>query len=184
MDKREEKSRAAILSAFSRLLMSKNYSKINVQDILDEAKVSRSTFYAHFQNKNDLLHSVSEDLFSHVLSAKLHKEAEHDFSHSSAMDYRSVLEHIAWHFYEEKELMKAIFSSEVESVFSDDLRKMLLPSFSAWVAQKAFFKQGVPTKMQSCLFVEGYIAMLKHWTLMGCISSPSEIVSFFEKLYC
>ena len=183
MDKREERSRAVILAAFSSLLIEKGYTKMSVQDILEKAGVSRSTFYAHFDNKIDLLHSVSEDLFSHVFHPSPKREPEHDFSKSSALDHQDILEHIAWHFYEEKEFMKAIFTSEVESVFTDDLRELLLPSFSAWVAQKTFYKEGVPTKMQSMLFTEGFIALLKHWTLMGCISDPKEIVSFFEKLY-
>ncbi len=44
----------AILYAFETLLEQKPFEKITIQDILDEAPVSRNTFYAHFRDKYDI----------------------------------------------------------------------------------------------------------------------------------
>jgi AcrR family transcriptional regulator len=54
-DRRVKKTRQALQNALIELILEKGYDAVMIQDILDRADVGRSTFYAHFQDKEDLL---------------------------------------------------------------------------------------------------------------------------------
>jgi AcrR family transcriptional regulator len=55
MDRRTVRSRRALHEALIALILRKGYDAVTVQDIIDEADVGRSTFYAHYTGKEDLL---------------------------------------------------------------------------------------------------------------------------------
>ena len=54
----------------------KQYSAITVQEIIDEANIGRSTFYAHFETKDDLLRSLCSEIFCNVFTDLLPQEED------------------------------------------------------------------------------------------------------------
>ncbi len=55
IDARVQRTRELLLDALVQLLMERGYEKLTIQNLLDRARVGRSTFYAHFQSKDELL---------------------------------------------------------------------------------------------------------------------------------
>jgi AcrR family transcriptional regulator len=62
LDRRVQKTRKLLQDALIELVAEKGYESVTVQEILEKANVGRSTFYAHFQDKEQLLHSILERL--------------------------------------------------------------------------------------------------------------------------
>src|SRR3954468_15906060 len=62
-DRRSERTRQLLSAALIALMLEQRYDEITVQDIIDRANIGRSTFYAHYLDKEDLL--ISE--FTRVL---------------------------------------------------------------------------------------------------------------------
>jgi AcrR family transcriptional regulator len=54
-DRRVRRTRAALHEALMSLMSEKGYDALTVQDVIDRADVGRSTFYAHYTGKADLL---------------------------------------------------------------------------------------------------------------------------------
>lgn len=54
-DRRVRRTRMLLSDALLALMQEERYDKITVQDIVDRADVGRSTFYAHYRDKEDLL---------------------------------------------------------------------------------------------------------------------------------
>ncbi len=59
-DRRSQRTRQLVVAAMSELLRMKRYDAITVQDVLDQAGIGRSTFYAHYYDKEDVLAAVVE----------------------------------------------------------------------------------------------------------------------------
>ena len=61
-DRRTQRTRQTLSHALIDLIQEKRYAAITVQDICDRANVGRSTFYAHYQDKDDLLASNFQEV--------------------------------------------------------------------------------------------------------------------------
>jgi AcrR family transcriptional regulator len=59
-DRRSRRTQQALMEALLELLAVKNYDEISINDIVERANVGRSTFYAHYQDKDDLLRNGFE----------------------------------------------------------------------------------------------------------------------------
>jgi AcrR family transcriptional regulator len=68
-DRRVQKSRDLLQRALGRLISEKPFSKITVQEIIDRANVGRTTFYAHFQSKEDLFVSGHDGMIEMIVNS-------------------------------------------------------------------------------------------------------------------
>src|SRR5882762_8991373 len=62
IDRRIPRTRAMLQHALNSLILKKDYEAITIKDICDSANVGRSTFYAHYTSKDDLMRSGLENL--------------------------------------------------------------------------------------------------------------------------
>jgi AcrR family transcriptional regulator len=61
MDRRIEKSRQAIMDAFTKLMLEKDFEKITINEIAELANVNRGTVYSHYIDIFDLLNQCIEN---------------------------------------------------------------------------------------------------------------------------
>lgn len=117
MDLRKEKTIQRIKDGFKKLIKEKNYSTITVQNILDVSDTGRTTFYMHYKSKDEVLKSIVDDIFLHVINPPLEKA--HNYTGDN--NFLSIINHTLYHFKEDKDLLKAILESESHDIFLESL---------------------------------------------------------------
>lgn len=175
MDRRQQKTRQAIFTAFGTLLEKKNYNNITVQEIIDEANVGRSTFYAHFETKDELLRAMCTDIFHHVFSVELKQEKNHDFS-SNNYGLEKKITHILYHLQENQKNLKGILTCESGELFMRYFKQYLEEMFSNFIQPKSLHTpQEYILNHVVCSFAE----TVRWWVTAHSDFSPEEIASFF-----
>lgn len=178
MDKRSEKTLKAVYNALSVLLREKDYRAIKVEEILTRSRVSRGAFYSHFKDKDDVLASLLDFMFEEVFSSRQGLRGV-----PSDSDTRNILNHIALHFYDEKEVILPILSSSGRGIFVDSFSKRISGLMNDSIINKELYKEGVPAKLQSLQLRDSFVSIISHWIEMGCIVSPETIVDYFYILH-
>jgi len=132
MDRRQQKTRQAIFRAFQHLLEKKNFGAVTVQEIIDEANVGRSTFYAHFGTKDELLKAVCTDIFQHVFSHELKQESNHDFSRAGHTPEKEIT-HLLYHLQENGKNLKGLLSCDSGEIFMKYFKSYLKEMFPSYL---------------------------------------------------
>ena len=128
MDRRQQKTQRATFDALISLLEHKPYSKITVQEIIDAANIGRSTFYSHFETKDELLRALCADVFEHVFSDHPAKERTHDFS-DDEQTIENEITHILYHLQDDRDSVRRLLSRESEGLFMSYLKDYVAIAF-------------------------------------------------------
>lgn len=173
MDRRQQKTQSAIFLAFRRLLEQKRYDHITVQEIIDEANVGRSTFYAHFETKDLLLDALCRDLFEHVFEDDPCPHAGRE------EDLEGQLAHILWHIRDSKKGLTKILVSHSGDLFMGYFKSRLETVFKSHLAA---LPSEVPAEFLLPLLTGSFGEMVRWWLAEGTHIPPETAAKYFMKV--
>lgn len=180
MDRRQQKTRAAIFQAFGSLLAEKSYSHITVQEIIDRANVGRTTFYAHFETKDELLKSLCENLFDHIIVSA--KDCTHTHGlYSDGRAPESIFCHLLHHLQENDHNVLVLLSCESNEVFlryfKDSLRVLIQSQF---VVQNRHTNENLPDDFLVNHIAGSFVEMVLWWIRGRMKQSAEELNQYFR----
>lgn len=180
MDRRQQKTRTAIFSAFTSLLAEKSYSKITVQEIIDAANVGRTTFYAHFETKDDLLKELCEELFGHIIGSAMDCTHTHGlYSDGSAPE--SVFCHLLQHLQENDRNIIALLSCESSEMFlrffKDSLNELVRSQF---INQNRKANTDIPEDFLINHISGSFVEMVLWWIRGYRKQTPEDLDRYFR----
>lgn len=182
MDRRQQKTRKAILDAFEELMSKKKYEQITVQEIIDEANIGRTTFYSHFETKDGVLDAICVGLFQHIFEEELQEENDHDFSGSDNTVKEKMI-HILYHLKENQIRYKKLFHSESAELFWGYFRKWFTKELNIDIEHQMETKRlKVPEEYYKDFYVSTFIETVKWWFKEGCRTKPETVEDYFEQV--
>ena len=116
-DLRIVKTKKILFNSLLNLMKTKNFEKIKISDICEESLVNRSTFYAHYDDKYELLIDLFEERKLSLLKDFEDNENK-AFSKEYLMELLSIL---IDHIEENKEIYSAILANNRNGILIDFL---------------------------------------------------------------
>lgn len=175
-DRRVQRTRRLLHKALMSLILEKKYESITVQDILDRADVGRSTFYTHFQDKDELLFSGFQYLQSFLESGQEASATVPGESYERIIRFSLPMFE---HALEYRRVNRALLGSTAEAVVRRRIHSVLAGIVSRELKlELQGRKRGeipISPELLAHFLVSTYVAVLTWWLNFKNPISPKEI---------
>lgn len=166
MDRRPIKTVSSIKKALLSLIKTKGISEIKVIDICNKANISRSTFYLHFTDINDLIDQIEEEQIGPIFRICLSFRTD---------NIKEKCREIALFIRKNSAVFKLLLlktDDHFENKFKNKIDKLM----NAYLGNQ---KQSTFTKYYFSFIVSGASGVFKSWILDDCAMDECEIIDNF-----
>jgi AcrR family transcriptional regulator len=175
-DRRSRRSRRLIVDALVGLMGEKRYDRITVQDIVDRADVGRTTFYAQFRNKDDVL--LGE--FGRVLGL-LHEERTVATAACDGGPLPSLS--LFRHVHEQRSLFVALARGQAFDEHCAGVRRHLRAASMVRLAPgPAPGDPAVPPELVADFLAGALLGLVRWWLDQGLPQTPEEMDAIYRRL--
>ena len=178
-DRRVQRTQQLLEAALLSLIKEKEFDLITVQEIIDRANVGRATFYAHYENKEDLIESGFEGLLTTLRERQL--EAR---SYEGNRDEKlfAFSRHLLAHADEHRNIFPAMVSKRGGAFIQHLLRNLLVKVVRDDV--KAMMPKGgqAPEEAVVQFIAGGLFGLIIWWMGSRKRLSVEEIDEIFRRL--
>ena len=180
-DRRVQRTQQLLQTALISLIQEKGFEALSVQDVIDRANVGRATFYAHFDNKEDLLVSRLEGL-----RASLQARQRQALSQATNADDRmfAYSHEMFVHVNEHRTVFGSMVGKRSGAVIQHLFHKMLVDlvreDIKALRPQRA--NGGTPHEAVVQLIAGGLFGLVLWWVDGRMKLSIEEVDAFFRRL--
>lgn len=170
MDRRMRKTKAAIYAAFSELLAKKKYSQITVEQIINLADIGRSTFYSHFDTKDELLKSMCLDIFQSMALSGHNIDIK---------DPHSIITELLCHIKNNKKAIKGVITSESGNLFMCYFKAYFNRRIEIFIDRRDKPNGAVPKEFLINHISGSFIEMVEWWVEGDMKQTPEELTEYY-----
>ena len=174
LDRRQRKTRRAIYDAFEDLMRTQHYSAVTVAQIIERADVGRSTFYAHFETKDDLLDQMCREMFDHIFEGVNETCRTHPTLVTETLEGK--LAHLLYHLRDTHSGVCGKLVREGEphftAYFEMQLKTLFLRDGGAPIGD-------VPNDLMCVLRVSSFSHTVSWWFEHGAKQDPKQVAAWY-----
>ena len=175
-DRRVQRTRRLLHKALMSLILEKKYECITVQEILDRADVGRSTFYMHFQDKDELLFSGFQYLQNFLESVQATSTTVPGKSYERIIGFSLAMFE---HAYEYRRVNRALLGSNAEAVVRRRIHSVLAEIVSRELKLELRSRKSgngpVLPELLAHFLVSTYISVMTWWLSSKNPVQPKDI---------
>lgn len=178
VDRRVLRTCRALTHALIELVAEKRYKTITVQDLLDRADVGRSTFYAHYRGKDDLLLRSFEAMLDMLDAGMADGAAEGGPPRVAPV--RELFRHVASLRSFHQALVRAHLLDRVYEAGTSHLSGTIERRLAALPALPG--REGVPLRIAARAFAGTLFALLRWWVDEEAPETPERMEEIYHAL--
>ena len=182
MDRRQQKTRKAILTAFEELLKEKSYEKITVKEIIDYANIGRTTFYDHFDTKDALLDEICNNLMKHVFYLNVDVKTNHHFSFSNS-DTKTIITHLLYHLKEDQQAITRLLIEQNCDQFLYYFKACIQSFHKLPTAMTEIDGLPIPADFIKSQLSASFISLIQWWIQHGMKESPEQLAEYYYAIH-
>ena len=175
-DRRVRKTKQRLNEALSELILEQGYDRTTVQDLIDRADVGRSTFYAHYETKDDLLMGQMVQLQEEMSSAL---SGDRPLT-SAVVGSLPLFQHLAEHYA----VVSAMIGSRGIAMVTEAVSSALLQHITEELERRdaGGERHPVPIAARAGFLAGSLMAFATWWLDRGMPHSPEQMDEMFQEL--
>ena len=178
-DLRVIKTKKILFNSLLKLMKNKNFEKIKISDICEDSLINRSTFYAHYEDKYELLMELFEEQKIALLK-KLENNENIIFSKEYIMELLNIL---IDHIDENREMYSAILTNNRNGILIDFLIDAIERDVSDRLKNNnEIIDSNLPLDIIVKFYAGGLINIGIAWITRNEKYSKDELLSYIDKL--
>lgn len=199
-DRRSLRTRQLVAAAMMELLLEKRYDAITVQDMLNRANVGRSTFYAHYFDKDDVLADITAQMLDsfrmRVVQQNLIEATEADVDHPGSVQYLWQREEAGQmlvpslelfrHVHQQYPQLRALARGHAGMVLWETgealLRRNIEQILTSASDQARTAPSSIPVEVVAQYLAGAFLNLLKWWIEAEMPYTPEEMDHMFRDL--
>lgn len=182
MDRRSAKTEKLLKDALIKLMTNKEFEKISIKDLTEEADINRVTFYLHYKDKYDLLEQSGNKILEEMDEIKNNIAEKYPSKFILPSDKEKLMPVFVFvysYIKENADFMKVVLGSNGDLHFQMKFKNFVEDS----LVKNMFINHKIaeiPLKYISTVASSAQVGVIQKWLNTGMKETPEELASIIS----